>query len=151
VLLLQVAIAAVLMAVVAVLGTKGMVAFMGRFAGQKVSRVLADAEYVVACHAVPPAWQERLRKSLRGLRSDCADPRLKARHQARARRWCLRELERLLSFAKKTSIVADEEARQVFVSELSRVHEEWRGRSWDEMCAQDASPPTAAIGPGPEE
>jgi len=134
VLLLQVAVAAVLMAVVAALATRGMVSLMGRFAGGKVSRIFADAEFVVDHHAVPPSWLEKLRKNLRGLRPDCTDPQLSARHRVRARQACLRELERLLSFARKTSIVADEESRQVFVSELEKVREEWRARGWEEMC-----------------
>jgi hypothetical protein len=151
VLLLQVFVAAVLVAVVAALGTKGMVALMGRFAGGKVSRIFADAEYVVEHRAVPPSWMERLRKKHRGLRPDCTDPRLAARHQVRARQWCLRDLERLLSFARKTSIVTDEESRQVFVSELLRVREEWRVRSWDGMCSPDAAPRVAAVSPGTKE
>lgn len=136
---LQLVIAAVLVAVVAALGTRGMVALMGRFAGGKISRVFADAEHIVDRHTIPPSWRERLRKRLRGVRPECADPRLSARHQARARRWSLRELERLLSFAKKTSIVADEESRRVFVAELEQVREEWLARGWDGMCAADTA------------
>ena len=132
-LLLELAGAAVLIAVLAALGTRGMVALMGRFAGAKVSRLLADAEHVVERHAVPPGWQERLRERLRGLGPEGADAALTARHQARARRSCLRELDRLLSFARKTSVVADEETREVFVAELTRVREEWLAWSWAEM------------------
>jgi hypothetical protein len=150
VLLLQVAIAAVLVAVVAVIGTKGMVALMGRFAGQSVSRIFTDAEHVVEHHAVPPSWLEKLRRKLRGLRPDCADARLSTRHQARARQSCLRELDRLLSFARKTSIVADEEARGVFVAELEKVRENWRAGSWDEMCAPGAGCIAALVGGDPE-
>lgn len=148
---LQLAIAAVLVAVVAAFGTRGMVALTGRFAGGAVSRVFADAEHIVDSHTIPPSWQERLQKRLRGLRPDCADPRLSARHQARARRWSLRELERLLSFARKTSIVADEESRQVFVAELQRVREEWLARGWGEMCTTGAGPRISAVDPGTEE
>jgi hypothetical protein len=142
VLLLQVAGAAVLVAVVAVLLTKGTVALTSRLGGQRVSRILADAEYIIACHAVPPAWRKRLEKRLRGLRPDCADSRSKTRHRARARRWSLRELRRLIAFARTTSIVADEEAREILLSDLMQVEAEWRSRSWDAMCApghEDAS------------
>jgi len=151
VLWLQILIAAVLVAVVAALGTRGMVALMGRFAGGTVSRVFADAEHIVDNHTIPPSWQQKLRKRLRGLRRDCADPRLKAWHQARARRWSLRELERLLSFARSTSIVADEESRQVFVTELRLVREEWLACGWEEMCAADAARRDTALDPDREE
>jgi hypothetical protein len=135
VLLLQVAGAAVLVAAVAVLLTKGTVALTSRLGGERVSRLIADAEYIVERHAVPPTWQAKLAKKLPGLRSEGIEPRIRTRHQNRARRSCLRELGRLLAFAKTTSIVADEEAREILLSELTQVEAEWRSQSWDAMCA----------------
>jgi hypothetical protein len=135
VLLLQVAVAAVLVGVVAALLTRGTVVLTGRFGGRRVSRVLADTEYIVEHHAVPPAWLAKLHENLLGLRPDGAEPRTLARHQARARRFCLCRLDRLIAFSRKTSIVADEEARQILVSELMKVDEEWRSRSWEELSA----------------
>jgi len=114
------------------------VALTGRFGGRRISRIVADAEYIVEHHAVPPAWQAKLQKNLHGLRPDGAEPRTLARHQARARRSCLRRLDRLIAFSQKTSIVADEEAREILVSELMKVDEEWRSRSWKEMCSPGA-------------
>lgn len=149
-LLLQVAAAAVLVAVVAALLTKGTVVLMSRLGGQRVSRVLSDAEYIVGCGAVPPAWRVKLEKRFRGLRPD-AEPWARARHQARARRACLRELGRIRAFARTTSIVADEEAREILLSELIRVEAEWRDRDWDGMCMPDAGHRAMAVAPGSED
>jgi hypothetical protein len=134
VLLLWVAIAAVLVGVVAALLTKGTVVVTSRLGGERVTRILADAEYIVEHRAVPPEWQTKLGKRLRGPRSGGAEPRVQARHQAKARRWCLRELRRLIGFARTTSIVADEEARAILLTQLSGVGAKWRNLSWDEMC-----------------
>lgn len=134
-LLLQVAVAAVLVGVVAALLTRGTVALTSRLGGERVSRLIADTEYVVEHHAIPPAWLAKLQENLRGLRSDGAGSRLRARHQARAVRRCLRRLDRLIAFSRKTSIVTDEEAREVLVSELMKVDEEWRSRGWEGLSA----------------
>jgi hypothetical protein len=140
VLLLQVAVAAVLVGVVAALLTKGTVALTGRLGGQRVSRVLADAEYIIEHTAVPPAWRDELAKKHAGLRPGCSDASRKERHQALAKRACLRRLDKLITFSRKTSVVADEEAREILVSELVRVDEEWRSRSWEEMTAPSGRP-----------
>lgn len=144
-LLLQVAVAALLVGAVAALLTRATVALTSRLGGQRVSRVLADTEYIVERHAMPPTWQAKLRKRFRGLRPD-AEPRARSRLQARARRSCLRELGRIRAFARTTSIVADEEAREILLSELIRVEAEWRDWNWNEMCSPGGKPrsPTRA-------
>ena len=139
-LLLWVAITAMLMGIVAAFLAKATVALTSRLGGERVSRLLADAEYLVEHHAAPPAWRVKLEKKLRGLRPD-AEPRTRARHQARARRFYRRELGRIIAFARTTSIVADEEVRGILLSELLRVEVEWRYRTWSRMCRPgDANP-----------
>ena len=123
------------MAVMATLFTRGTVKLMGRLAGETIQHVHESAEYIVEHHSVPPAWQAKLGKRLKGLQHDSAEPRLRERHRARAKRACLRQLDKLIKHFKRTSLVVDEEARDILVSELSRVDEEWRGRSWEQMCA----------------
>jgi hypothetical protein len=135
VLLLPVTLAAVLMAVIAALLTRGTVAAMGRLGGESIHRLLSSAEFIVEHHAVPPAWQGELAKKLDGLRPGCGDGRRKAEHEGRAKRASLRRLDRLIVFARKSSVVADEEARDILVAELVSVAGEWESASWAVMCS----------------
>jgi hypothetical protein len=137
VLLLWVAISAVLVGLIAALLTKGTVVLTSRLGGERVSRIVADAEFIVEHHAVPPAWQGELARKLSGLQPECADSLKKAGHEARAKRACRRRLERLIAFARKTSVVADEEARGILVSELAAAAGEWEFASWGRMCFPD--------------
>ncbi len=118
-----------IMVVSATLLTRGTVALMGRLAGETIRQVHESAEYIVEHHSVPPAWQAKLGKRLKGLRLEGAEPR------SRAKRACLRQLGKLIKHFQRTSLVVDEEARDILVSELERVDEEWRSRGWGEMCA----------------
>jgi len=126
------------MSVMATLLTRVTVALMGRFGGEAVHRTMSDTEYIVERHAVPPAWKAGLERKHRGLRPGCGDAVLGEKHRALARQACLRQLGRLITFAKKSSVVADEETRAILVSELVGVDGEWRSRSWEGMCALDA-------------
>jgi hypothetical protein len=131
VLLLQVAVAAAVIAVLAALLTRGTAALVGRFGGQTIHNLMSDAEYIVERRVVPPDWRTKLERKLRGLRPDGTDPRTQARHRERARRTCLRRLDRLITFARKSSVVADEETRGILVAELVEVDAEWRSRGWE--------------------
>jgi hypothetical protein len=109
--------AAVVTGAFAVLLARGSVAIAGRYAGERVHRTLSETEYIVETHAVPPAWQAEL-----------------ARH-ARPQRACLRRLDGLIAFARSTSVVVDEEAREALLEELTQVREEWDSATWEAMCA----------------
>jgi hypothetical protein len=139
------------MSVMATLLTRVTVALMGRFGGEAVHRTMSDTEYIVERHAVPPAWKAGLERKHRGLRPGCGDAVLGEKHRALARQACLRQLGRLITFAKKSSVVADEETREILLAELTHVRQKWLGRSWNEMCAADAGSRTAAVDAGPEE
>lgn len=138
-------VAVVSMSVMAALLTRVTVALMGRLGGRSIHTIMSDTEYIVERRAVPPAWHEKLRKKYRGLRPGCGDAVLGEKHRARARQACLRQLGRLITFAKKSSVVADEETRGILMTELTQVRQEWLGRSWNEMCALDAGTHVAAV------
>jgi hypothetical protein len=136
VLFLWVLIVVVIMSVGATLLTKGTVALMGKFGGQTIHNLHTSAEFIVARHTVPPAWLEKLGRRLDGLRPGCADARRAAAHRGRAQRACLRQLDKLIAHFKKTSLVVDEEARSLLVSELIRVYDEWESWDWDRMSSR---------------
>lgn len=121
------------MAVGAPLITKGTMALMGRIAGRTVFRIHSSAEYIVDRGTVPPDWREKLEKKLDGLRPGAADGARRAAHRQRAKRTCLRELDRLIDHFKKTSIVSDEEARHILVASLVGVYDAWESADWDRM------------------
>jgi hypothetical protein len=139
------------MAVLAALLTRLTAALVGGFGGRTIHNLMSDAECIVEHRAVPPDWRAKLERKLRGLRPDGADPRTQARHRERARRACLRRLGRLITFARKSSVVTDEETRQILVSELVEVNGEWRSRGWEGMCALDAGPRATAVATDSEE
>jgi hypothetical protein len=122
-----------------VLLTRWMVTLTGKLGGEAMELLYSAAEHIAGCHAVPPAWQVRLAKRLPGLLPECADARAAAAHRSRARRGCLRRLGKLIKHFSRTSLVEDERARDTLVSELEQVREEWRRRSWEEMCAPGRS------------
>jgi hypothetical protein len=124
-----------IMIVSATLLTRGTVKLMGRLAGETIRQVHESAEYIVEHHSVPPPWQAKLGKRLRGLGIPDPASRQAAAHRARAKRACLRQLGKLIKHFQRTSLVVDEEARDILVSELETVEGEWRSRSWGEMCA----------------
>lgn len=128
-------VAVVAMSVGATLLARGTVALMGRFGGEAMQRMMLDTEYIVEHRTVPPAWQSRIAKRLGDLGPGGADSPQRDQRRARAKRECLRELDRLLAFAKKSSVVADEETRGILLEELARVAAEWRDMGWDAMCA----------------
>jgi hypothetical protein len=128
------------MAIMATLFTRTTVKLMGRLAGETIQHVHESAEYIVEHHSVPLAWQAKLAKRSRGLRPEGAEPRLRERHCARAKRACLRQLGKLIKHFQRTSLVVDEEARDILVSELTLVDEEWRSRSWVEMITPSGRP-----------
>jgi hypothetical protein len=103
------------MAVMTTLLTRGTVKLMDRLAGETIQHVHESAEYIVEHHSVPPAWQAKLGKRLRGLRPEVPEARLVERHRARAKRACLRQLDKLVKHFQRTSLVVDEEARDILV------------------------------------
>ncbi len=124
-----------IMVVSATLLTRGTVKLMGRLAGETIQQLHESAEYIVDHHSVPPAWQTKLGRKLRGLGVSDTASKKAAAHRVRAKRACLRQLGTLVKHFQRTSIVVDEEARDILVSELTQVEAEWRSRSWGEMCA----------------
>jgi uncharacterized membrane protein YcjF (UPF0283 family) len=129
-----------IMVVSATLLTRSMVALMGRLAGETIQQLHAGAEYIVEHHSVPPAWQAKLGKRLRGLGIPETASGRAAAHRSRAKRACLRQLVKLIKHFQRTSLVVDEEARDILVSELVRVNEEWRSRGWEEMTTPSGGP-----------
>ncbi len=124
-----------IMIVSATLLTRGTVKLMGRLAGETIQHVHESAEYIVEHHSVPPAWQAKLGRRLRGLGVSDTGSKRAAAHRVRAKHACLRQLGKLVKHFQRTSLVVDEEARGILLSELSKVDEEWRSRSWGAMCA----------------
>lgn len=135
-LLFYVLLIVAIMAVAAPLLTKGTVALMGRIAGRTIFQIHSSAQHIMERRTVPDAWRERLARRLDGIRPDAADEGRMALHREKARRACLRELDRLIMHFRKTSIVADEEARHILLTELVRVYEEWESSDWDRMVSR---------------
>jgi hypothetical protein len=135
--LLQVILIVAVMAAGAAALTRATAVLMGKLGGETIDRLHSSAESIVEDHAVPTAWQERLRGRFEGLRPGCVDAVKTARHRAKAKAACLKQLSRLIRHFRGSSLVADEEAREILLSELGRAYGEWKSADWDRMCSPD--------------
>ena len=123
-----------LMIVMATLLTKGTVAVMGRVAGEGIDRLHRSAEFIVHTHKVPTEWRDKMARRMEGLRASCADESLVEKHQAEARRAVLRRLAGLIRHFQRSSLVVDEEARDILVGELQAAREEWQEKPWRDIA-----------------
>ena len=119
-----------IMAVGATLLTKATVRLMGRYGGESIRRLHTNAEFIVHHHKVPPLWRERLERRLRGLRDETMDPARREVARERARKLAIRWLDELIRHFGRTSLVVDEEARDILTSELRAARAEWADSDW---------------------
>ena len=132
---LNIVLIVIVMAVGATLLTKAMVSLMGRLGGNSIYQLHSSAEYIVHNHRVPSDWRERLEKRYRGLRDDSLRPEVKEAHRRRAKRIAIRRLDKLIEHFSRTSLVVDEEARAILVTELGNAREKWASSPWDEIVS----------------
>jgi len=130
----QLILIVVIMIVASVLLTKGTVRLMGRFGGETVHKLHKSAELIVDTHKVPPFWSEPLEKRFSRLRERGAETALRSA-KAAARIRCLKQLQKVIAFFRRSSTVVDEEAREIILSELGAAYEEWLGMDWDRMTS----------------
>ena len=106
--------------------------------------VIAAASCRLAIHVLAKTVEERHREMdhvfetrrppAKWLRPATAELGRKA-HEC-AKRACLKRLDALLAYARRTVTVADEESRETLVAELEEVRAEWLAGDWGAFLAE---------------
>jgi len=110
------------------------VIIMGRRAAKFLSETHGAIEYIHTTGAVPPKWVEPFRKTLQQLRRD--DPQYQTtreRNARTARKSCLKKLAKLHKYVYNSSLVQDEETREILLKKLTAVRETWTKQDWNEI------------------
>ena len=109
---------------------------MGRRATKFLSETHGDIEYIHATGAVPPKWVEPFRKTLQQLRQDDPQYRFTIDRNARsARKTCLKKLAKLHKYVYNSSLVQDEETREILLKKLATARETWTEQDWSEIIS----------------
>ena len=122
-----------MMAVIATFLTKGTVALMGKLGGETIYKLHSSSEHIMNTHSVPPEWVAAMNKRYPGLTDTAASGSALPDLGNRAKRRVIRQLDTLITHFERTSIVADEEAREILVTELLKARDEWLPLSWEEL------------------
>jgi hypothetical protein len=83
---------------------------------------------------VPPQWLEPFRKKLQHLRR--SDPQYQSvidRNARSARKTCLKKLAKLQKYIYRSSLVEDEESREILLKKLSNARDAWMTQNWNEL------------------
>jgi hypothetical protein len=80
-----------------------------------------DAEIIIATGCAPQVWDKRLAAQIGGARF--------------AKRHAMRRIRKVKAYFERTPLVDSEHARDVLVSGLEMVQQDWKGRGWDEISA----------------
>ena len=124
-------------AVIMIVGTlllRGTVLIMGQRAGKFIHETHHTIEYISTTRSVPPQWIEPFQKKIRRLQQD--DPhnqRKLARLGRSAQKTCLKKLDKSLKYAYNSSLVQDEETRDILLKKLTDVRKTWAEQDWSEI------------------
>ena len=113
--------------------TKFMVYFMGKYGGETINKIHRSSEFIINTGKLPPWWIECFQKGFeKAARIEDGGQKLEKYKEA-AKRKCLKQLVKLIKHFKRTSLVEDEEAREMVLNGLTRAYEEWKKHPWDEI------------------
>jgi hypothetical protein len=107
------------------------VIIMGRRVGKYLSETHGALEYIHTTGAAPPQWLEPFRKKHQQLQQNDPQYQASAERNARsARKICLKKLAKLQKYVYRSSLVQDEETRDILLKKLTDVREKWAEQDW---------------------
>jgi hypothetical protein len=122
-----------LMAVFSVILTRMTVKIMGKLGGEAIYKLHESAEFVSNTGLVPPFWRDKAERRLMRVRAGGGADGNIHRLEDAARRRYLRQLRKLIHYAKNSSTIADEETRDTLVGRLRGTMTNWKTMSWKDM------------------
>lgn len=109
---------------------------MGRRAGKFLHETHRDLECIHTTGRVPPQWTEPFRKNVQTLRGDDPhDQSLLAKNAKSARKTCLKKLAKLHTYVERSSLVENEETRDILLQKLANVRTAWQEQDWSSIIA----------------
>lgn len=121
------------MALMATVFTKGTVYLMGKYGGESINRIHRDTEFIINTCKVPKEWQIPWEKRMRKLETGQAGSASRDRIEKSAHHQSLKRVHKLILHFKRTSMIADEEARELVVKELQEVYNQWQSSDWEHI------------------
>jgi hypothetical protein len=121
------------MAVMATIFTKGTVYLMGKYGGESINRIHRDTEFIINTRKVPREWQISWEKRMRKLEAGQAGSASRNRIEKSAYRQSLKRIHKLILHFERTSMIADEEARELVLKGLRDVYNQWQSSDWEQI------------------
>ena len=121
------------MAIMATIFTKGSVYLMAKYGGQSINRIHRDTEFIINTCKVPKEWQASWEKQLRKLEAGPTGKASRDRIEKSAHQQSLKRIHKLIRHFERTSMIADEEARELVVKELQDVYKRWQSSDWEHI------------------
>lgn len=122
-----------LMAAVATVFTRTTVYLMGKYAGESINRIHRDTEAIITTHKVPEHWKTPWEDRLRTFDAQSAGDASRDRIERSAHRQSLKRIRTLIRHFERTSMIADEEARDLVLQELRSVYAHWQSSDWEHI------------------
>lgn len=123
----------VFMVVLSVFFTKATVRIMGKLGGETIYKLHESAEFILNTGLIPPFWREKAEGKLRSARENNSPQESIAKIEGQVKRRYLKQMKKLLHFARNSSTVTDEEARAILVAGLEKARDRWLTSSLSDM------------------
>ncbi len=104
---------------------------------QGVEANVRAAESIVNDERVPEAWTAPYRQQIEALRRSVGSEAEIERAGRRGHKDCLRQLDRLVQYFEKSSLVDSTESRHVLLSGLQRQRARWVAGGWQYVIERD--------------
>jgi hypothetical protein len=129
-----------MLAVIVIVGAlfiRFTVIIMGRRVGKYLSETHGTLEYIHTTGVVPPQWLKAFQKKHQQLQQSDSQYQSSVERNARsARKICLKKLAKLQKYVYRSSLVQDEETREILLKKLSDVRETWMKQDWNELLSR---------------
>ena len=113
--------------------TKGMIRVMGKYGGESIAKMHRNSECITNGGKVPPLWATPWMKKISAAEKNDVREQASTSIKEKARRDCQKQLIRLIKHFERTSIIEDEEVRELILKKLIEAYEDWNEKNWDEM------------------
>ena len=132
-LFLYIILVVVMMAIMATVFTKGTVYLMGKYGGESINRIHRDTEFIINTRKVPKGWQIPWEKRMSKLETGQSGKASRDRIEKSAHQQSLKRIHKLIRHFERTSMIEDEEARELVLKELKEVHAQWQSSNWEQI------------------
>ncbi len=109
------------------------VILMGRFAGVYVDKKHKAAETIVNTGRAPKDWTSKFERKIKLTKEAGGSPSRIMAIKEKARGTLLKKIDQLTEYFKASTLVQDEETRQILLNELRKARRRWEEEDWEEI------------------